>query len=499
MLHILQVIFKHIVLISGLSFLFLTSCVQPRNEVHLKEVEVLVNHGEFLKAKQMIDSLKQFTHINTVESRKMDSILDVMHRIRLDFSLDETQVKKQLSRYFAQPDDSLISQWENSGKLEMRRIDGKKRYFNNAVPNLFRLDSLAAVQKVRVDGKQVNLLKLFRLKHIAEVIRESKGSSNPVLPVNMILTYTIKVKPNAVPAGAIIRCWMPFPRAGDPRQHDIKLLSSDPDSAIIAPKNYLQRTVYLEKRARKDQPTVFRIKFSMESSAQYFNLKPKDIKPYDKNSELYRKYTAQRPPQLVFNKEIRKLGARLVGNTTNPLLKVEKIYTWISDSITWASSLEYSIMPNIPEYVLAHRHGDCGMQTLLFMSLARSQGIPVRWQSGWMLFPVHVDLHDWSEVYYQGVGWVPLDQSFGLQNSPNKQIRDFYMHGIDSYRLIVNDGYAQKLFPPKKYPRSAPYDFQRGELEWKGGNLYFNKWTWHMDVEYIMKNGKIRHEGSGKF
>ena len=29
--------------------------------------------------------------------------------------------------------------------------------------------------------------------------------------------------------------------------------------------------------------------------------------------------------------------------------------------------------------------------------------------------------------------------------------------------------------------RSEPYDFQRGELEWEGGNLYFDKWDWHME------------------
>ena len=59
------------------------------------------------------------------------------------------------------------------------------------------------------------------------------------------------------------------------------------------------------------------------------------------------------------------------------------------------------------------------------------------------------------------------------------------MNGLDSYRLIINDDYAQELFPPKRYYRSEPYDFQRGELEWKGGNLYFDKWSYRMNVEYL--------------
>jgi transglutaminase-like putative cysteine protease len=161
-----------------------------------------------------------------------------------------------------------------------------------------------------------------------------------------------------------------------------------------------------------------------------------------------------------------------------------RIYQWINDSVTWASALEYSIMPNIPGFVMEHRHGDCGMQTLLFMTLARYAGIPVKWQSGWMLHPGQVNLHDWCEVYYEGIGWVPLDQSFGLQNSADAKIRNFYVTGIDAYRLIVNDAISTPLTPRKKYFRSEPYDFQRGEVEWKGGNLYFDKWSWHMDVAY---------------
>ncbi len=141
-------------------------------------------------------------------------------------------------------------------------------------------------------------------------------------------------------------------------------------------------------------------------------------------------------------------------------------------------------MENIPHYVLENRHGDCGMKTLLFMSLARASGIPCRWQSGWMLHPGEVNLHDWCEVYYEGIGWVPLDQSFGLQETADQALRYFYCSGIDAYRLIINDEYGTSFDPPKKYFRSEPIDFQRGELEWKGGNIYFDKWDYKMTVTY---------------
>ena len=93
-------------------------------------------------------------------------------------------------------------------------------------------------------------------------------------------------------------------------------------------------------------------------------------------------------------------------------------------------------------------------------------------------------LHDWCEVFYDRIGWVPLDMSFNLQKSSDKEIKEFYISGIDSYRLIVNDGIGSRLMPEKRFPRSEPYDFQRGEVEWRGGNLYFNQWNYNMDVQY---------------
>jgi len=447
-------------------------------------IEKLIHPGEFRKAELLADSLKSIGNLEVKDIYDLDSIVDISRRIRLDFRLTETEVKNQLSKYFPALDTALFRKWETTLKLEMRLIDGEKRYFKNTVSNLFRLDDEARKYKDKIDSFQVDSLNLFCLQHTQKAIQETKTSGETVLPVRMKLTYTVKAKPNVVPEGKIIRCWMPFPREGNARQKNMRLISSEPEDAEIASNSNLQRSIYMEKMAVKDRPTIFRIEFEVETSAQYFELKPEEIKPYNTESAVYKEFTAQRAPQIVFTPKIEQLANRILGGETNPLMKVQKIYNWINDSVRWASALEYSTIPDIPGYVMKTHHGDCGMQTLLFMTLARSQGIPVKWQSGWMLHPHEVNLHDWCEVYYEGIGWVPLDQSFGLQASQDEKIKNFYRSGIDSYRLIVNDDYGRKLVPEKKFPRSEPYDFQRGELEWEGGNLYFNQWSWDMEVKY---------------
>ena len=64
----------------------------------------------------------------------------------------------------------------------------------------------------------------------------------------------------------------------------------------------------------------------------------------------------------------------------------------------------------------------------------------------------------------------------------NDKERLFYMGGIDSWRMVVNDDFGGELYPHKRFPRSETVDFQRGEVEWRGGNLYFDKWSWHLEV-----------------
>ncbi|MCD6332536.1 MAG: C40 family peptidase, partial [Bacteroidales bacterium] len=253
-------------------------------------------------------------------------------------------------------------------------------------------------------------------------------------------------------------------------------------SYTLAPPGALQRSLYIEKPAVKGKPAVFSYRARFHSAAQWFDPRRLHAEPYDTTTELYHKFTAERPPQVIFSPLVRETADRIVGGETDPFKIVKKLYYWINENIPWASALEYSIMDCIPDYVLTYRHGDCGMQTFLLIYMCRYKGIPARWQSGWHVHPGNKNLHDWSEVYFQGTGWVPVDVSFGLQDSDDPLVRNFYLTGMDAYRMIVNDDFSIPFTPAKKYERSEPYDFQRGEVEWRGGNLYFNQWTYQMDV-----------------
>jgi transglutaminase-like putative cysteine protease len=462
----------------------LSSCRQnPDENTLLKTLENEFDKGNFRRVEVLADSIKKvFPGYENIGIS--DSLADIGKRIMLDFSLTEDQFEDQLKVKIGSFTQEEMSYWEIKNWLEWKMVNGEKKYFNRAASNLVLLrnfhetrserDSLEASDKEIVDRKG----------HTQAIIKASEDSFVPVIPVRMTINYTVTVYPDAVPAGETVRCWLPFPRGNHSRQQNINLLSTSSEKYILSADSSVHSTLYMEATAEKGKPVVFKESFSYQTSGQYIDPKKMKAIPYDKNTSLYRSFTSEQLPHICFSENVRYLADSISGTENEPFEVVRRIYLWFCENIPWAGALEYSVIPNIPEYVLKNRRGDCGMQTLLFMSLLRSKGIPVRWQSGWKVPPGAKNLHDWCEVYFEGVGWVPLDVSYGLQYSNDRKSREFYISGIDSYRLIVNDGIAGDLYPEKKFLRSEPFDFQRGEVEWEGGNLYFDKWDYEMEIIY---------------
>ena len=447
------------------------------------KIQKEINLGEFTKAQQMIS---EYVHENKLPADEKEMLLfesDRLDRIRKDFTKSRSQILTELEKMLPGFSFGDLEKFEKDKSLEMKIIDGEKRYFKNAAPNLFRINKEMKKLKEEKFGVPVDRLNEFKKEIVPKIIAESKTSGkNLISEENIKINYSLTVKPNAVPAGEMVKCWLPYPKENHQRQQKLKLINTSEEKYIIAPDSVLQRTIYMEKKAEKDSATKFSIEFEFTAFAEYNDIFSKGIIPSE--DATVSEYLKERAPHIVFTAELKALSAKIIGDETKPLEKVKKIFTWINDNIPWASALEYSTIPNISEYCYENHHGDCGIKTLLFMTLCRYNGIPVKWQSGWMLHPVEVNLHDWCEIYVKPYGWVPVDQSFGLINSENEKEKYFYIGNTDPYHLIINDDYSQPLFPVKIFPRSETVDFQRGEVEWRGGNLYFDKWNYNMDVSY---------------
>ncbi len=449
----------------------------------LSRIEIDLGNGNFNELYTLADSIISNCRDEDLV-READSLSTIARRTEIDFSLTEEDIAARLKDKNVEYEAEDIEKWEKYGWLEYMIINGNKRYFNNAVSNLGLLHQFYEDRTARDSAIASDERIIFRRNHTAEIIEASKGKTDPVLPQELEVLYTLTVKPDIVPDGETVRCWLPFPKENDPRQTEVYLLAVSNEDFTLSPDSMTHRTIYIEQKAKKGEPVSFSIAFSYKSYGQYFDPDLMKKKPYNRNSDIYKKYTSEELPQISFTEDVKRLADSIIGTEDDPVKMVRKIYYWFNENIPWTSALEYSIMSNIPEYVIKNRRGDCGMQTFLFMSMLRYKGIPVKWQSGWMVPPGAEDLHDWCEVWYEGVGWVPVDISYNLQYSKNQKLKEFYISGIDSYRLIINDGISGELYPEKKFIKSELYDFQRGEVEWDGGNLYFDQWDYSMKINY---------------
>ena len=401
-----------------------------------------------------------------------------MRRIRLDFSLDEAAAKAAVRRWIPDLTDAEFARWDQLGLIEHLDIDGVRWYFKRAPSNLFRLSDEARARR-RADAPlpASGPNEVLNAHHARVVAAAGQQGQPSVLPQRIAFTQSLTVKADAVPAGETIGAWIPYPREIPGQQEQVQWLGSAPGKARVAPASTLQRTAYLEAKAVAGQPTRFEIRYAATIFARHTAVDPARVQPTPADPSL-QPFLAEQLPHVRFTPALKLFSDQVLQGETRPYEVVRRLYAAV-DRIPWAGAREYSTLSNISDYALHAGHADCGQQTLLLIALLRMNGIPARWQSGRVFSDDgsgYSNLHDWGAVYLAPYGWLPMDVTTGALASDTPALRDFYLGGLDGYRIAFNDDFGQPFVPAKQHYRSETVDSQRGEAEWVGGNLYFDQW-----------------------
>jgi len=453
----------------------------------LAEVQALVDAGKFNAAEAQITKALEQASLSSADRQSLTFERERMRRILLDFSLSAEDAQARLRRQIPDLTPAEFAAWDAAGLLEHMVIDGRTLYFNRSPSNLFRLSEAARKRRASTTPPWTDGPNEIANAHHREVRDQAlKTGKHSVAPRRVRVTYSVTVNADAVPGGETLRAWLPFPRALAGQQENVRLVESEPARHNIAPESALQRTVYLEKPAEKGKQTVFSITYELTIFGQYHAIDAAKVQPVPRTAELA-PWIAERAPHIVFTPAIRKLSSEIVGTEKNPYRIAQALFDAV-DRIPWAGAREYSTISNLSDYTLHAGHGDCGQQTLLLMTLLRLNGIPTRWQSGWVFADAKYDydnMHDWAQLYLPPYGWVPMDVTFGRLSSGDPQIDGFYLGGLDAYRIAFNDDFSQAFVPAKQHARSDTVDSQRGEIEWRGGNLYFDQWDYKFDAHVL--------------
>ena len=440
------------------------------------KIDQMIDKGEFKNAEKELNKLPK--KVRQAEGVRIDSLMTIMDRIRKDFNITPEQGVKMIREKMPEATDAQIAHWKDTRALEVMNIDGQEWWFKKSVRNLWLLGEEFA-EKNAQDRDETSRT---RQQQFIESMRTDADRFGVRDWRVVDITFTLDVKADAVPAGETIRVWMPYPYE-NLRQRNIVYKGGNHKPTFSHGSKH--HTVYMEAVAEAGKPTHFEYSFSYEVGERH--IAQQDllamVRPYDVQRPLYQRFTGDEPRHVIITDKMRELAKSIVGDEENPVLQANMLYEWISH-IPWAGAREYSTLANIPEYVLLNKHGDCGQVALLYITLARALGIPARWESGYMIHPDDVNYHDWAETYFEGVGWVPTDPSFG-RSAVGTPMNSYYATGIDVYRMATNEAVGDKLSPEKTFIRSETVDFQPGEVEWKGGNLYYDKWSSHLEVNGI--------------
>jgi transglutaminase-like putative cysteine protease len=468
---------------------FLMGCLAVSAADVVDSANALAERGDFKGAAAMLDGGLRDTDLSPGRRKQLEFQRDILDRVKKDYSLNTDALFRKLNASVKDFTPTDFVAWLKNGWFDGRMIDGKMYYVDVSVSNLyFRHPEL---NDRRLDGKDSAPEQKGRLEICREIKKAAREQGTPyVLPHRFNCTMTVATSTNAVPPGEIVRAWLPIPRQY-PFQNDFQLVTAYPLAKSVAPETSAIRSVYMEQKAGADGSAKFEINYTYTARGVHFDLDPSKITRANLNDPALAPFVEE-SPHVVFTDKIRALAKEVAGNETNPMLQAKAFFDWIGANVKYSFAREYSTLTNISDYCLSHRYGDCGQEALLFITLCRSQGIPARWQTGWDIYPGFKDIHDWTEIYLAPYGWVPVDPWAGLfatQYCPalkpeeRKELHDFYFGGLDFYRMAANGDHSQKLDPPKSTLRSDDVDFQRGELEWSGGNIYFDKYSYKLRVD----------------
>lgn len=453
------------------------------------DARALLDIGKFSQAEQLLTAPE--AQADPVTLRGRAELAEIARRLRHEYSLTATGLLAKVRKSIPDATAEEVGRWAQETKARYRMIDETKFYFRREPQNIFLFSEEAQARRAQAGNAPAPKASL--IPHLQAIVEAAeKTGATEVVPVRHRVTHTLTLRGNhpAIRTGSVVRVWLPYPQEYR-QQRNVKLLSASPEPKVIAPNAVegnpvtggAQRTVYFEQTVTDPaQPLAFKEVVEFISYGYYPKLEEALVQPLPagwNGANL-----GERAPHIVFTPELKAEVAGIIGTETNALVKARKLFRWVSANIPWNAEDEYCLIPSLALKGFTARRGDCGVQNSVFVTMCRIAGIPARWQSGFETKPgENWGMHDWAEMYIAPWGWLPADASYGVQASADPRIADFYCGHQDSYRMIVNLDWGRELFPPKTDFRSEPADFQRGEVEVDGKNLYYDQWDYKTELE----------------
>lgn len=257
--------------------------------------------------------------------------------------------------------------------------------------------------------------------------------------------YAFTVK--NLPAGKKVRIWIPA--AQSDRYQQVKVVSAKGDAPLTkTTESKFGNEIYFAEIEKAAQPELhFEVEYDVVRHERIALSSPMRLV----GVALPRKEREQylQPDALVPVTGLpADLAIKVTAGKTDPLDKARAIYDYVFTTLKYDKTGTGWGHGDVL-YACDAKKGNCTDFHSLFIAMARSQGIPVRFEVG---FPLPPDKHSaeiagyhcWSDFYIDGKGWIPVDISEAWKH-PEK--RDYFFGAHDVNRVQFSMGRDLKLNP----------------------------------------------------
>jgi transglutaminase-like putative cysteine protease len=259
--------------------------------------------------------------------------------------------------------------------------------------------------------------------------------------------YAFTVK--NLPAGKKVRIWIPAAQSDDYQEVRVVSVHGDLPLKKTSESKYGNQIYYAESSSAQPElhfdveyDVVRRERVALGQSAPH--LTPASLSSAERQEDL-------QPDVLVPITGLpADLAVKVTEGKTQPLDKARAIYDYVFTTMRYDKTGTGWGHGDVL-YACDAKKGNCTDFHSLFIAMARSQGIPARFEIG---FPLPPDKHSaeiagyhcWSDFYIDGQGWIPVDISEAWKH---QEKRDYFFGSHDVNRVQFSMGRDLRLSPPQ--------------------------------------------------
>lgn len=257
-----------------------------------------------------------------------------------------------------------------------------------------------------------------------------------------------------------LRIWVPVPQTNKWQTVSMGEISADVQPQTTTEAKYKNKLQYFELTVPDSGEATFQIPWNVTRN----EVRLRDVNDSEpSNGDLYLAAN-QRVP--IDGKS--QMLLQDVALPQDSLQKARSLYNVVDEHVKYSKDGEGWGRGDV-EWVCDSRHGNCTDFHSLFISLARSQDIPARFEIG---FPIPTDsdtgpvagYHCWGWFYLNDKGWVPVDIS-EADKHPEKKA--YYFGNLTPDRVAFSTGRDLMLEPKQDGPPLNFFVYPYAELAGK--------------------------------